>query len=218
MTQPILYSFRRCPYAMRARLAIAISGIQVELREIVLKNKPDHLLTVSPKGTVPVLITTDGNIIEESLDIMVWALQQVDPHHWLSLDPSQQKISTNLIQHNDGPFKQWLDKYKYADRFPEQAELYYRQQAELTLMTLEQKLADNGCLISEKLSLADIAILPFIRQFAAVDKAWFDTAPYPHIQRWLNNFIGSALFNDIMPKIAPWQEADIPRYFPNLNA
>jgi len=203
---------------MRARLAIMASGIQVELREIVLKNKPAHLLSVSPKGTVPVLITENGNILDESLDIMHWALQQANTVNWLNLTPEQHKATLQLIQHNDGPFKQWLDKYKYADRHPEQTELYYRQQGELTLSILEQKLANNTHLVGKDPSLADMAILPFIRQFASVDKAWFNAAPYPYIQAWLDKFIASNLFNGIMPKVSPWHETDLPHYFPtNLS-
>lgn len=217
MSYPILYSFRRCPYAMRARLAIACSNRPVELREIILKNKPEHMLSISPKGTVPVLITVDNTVIDESLDIMYWALQQNDPQGWLNVTTEQQQITSDLIQHNDSIFKQWLDKYKYADRFPEKTEFYYRQQGEQTLAILEQKLMKHQYLVNESLSLADIALLPFIRQFAFVNKAWFDTAPYPNIQRWLENFIHSDLFNNIMPKLAAWHEDDTPYYFPNLN-
>ena len=217
MQHPILYSFRRCPYAMRARLAIAASGIQVEIREIVLKHKPAHMLSASPKGTVPVLITTDDHIIDESLDIMSWALQQNDPNNWSGLTAQQQQSTTQLIEENDGPFKHWLDKYKYADRHPEQTETFYRQQGELTLKTLEQKLTENDYLVSNRLSLADIALLPFIRQFASVDKTWFDTAPYPNVQTWLEHFLDSDAFNNIMAKLPPWQENDPPRYFTDLS-
>jgi glutathione S-transferase len=218
MSYPILYSFRRCPYAMRSRLAIVSSNIRVEHREVALKNKPQHMLSLSPKGTVPVLITIGGNIIDESLDIMYWALQQADPHHWLNLNTDQQQITSQLIKHNDGPFKHWLDKYKYADRFPEQTELHYRQQGELTLMMLEQKLSEHKYCIGQTPSIVDMALLPFIRQFAFVDKAWFDSAPYPHVREWLNDFINSDLFNEIMPKLSAWQESDSPHYFPNLDS
>ena len=217
MQHPILYSFRRCPYAIRARLAIAASGIQVEIREIVLKHKPTHMLSVSPKGTVPVLITSNDSIIDESLDIMHWALQQNDPENWLPSIPEQHDVTAQLIQHNDGPFKHWLDKYKYADRHPEQTEAYYRQQGELTLKTLEQKLSENDYLVSNTLSLVDISLLPFIRQFASVDKAWFDASPYPHLQAWLEHFLQSDAFNNIMAKLPPWQENDPPYYFPDLD-
>jgi len=217
MSQPILYSFRRCPYAMRARLAIAISGISVEHREVVLKDKPQAMLDVSPKGTVPVLITPTGQVIDESIDIMYWALEQSDPMHWLIGAPVQQAITTALIIQNDQPFKHFLDRYKYADRYPDNTERYYRQQAEITLDALEQKLTQNGCLLTDHITLADMALLPFIRQFAFVDKAWFDSAPYPKIQAWLNQFLTSALFESIMVKLPAWQPNDSRVYFPELK-
>jgi len=217
MSLPILYSFRRCPYAMRARLAIAISGISVEHREVVLKDKPQAMLDVSPKGTVPVLITPTGQVIDESIDIMYWALEQSDPMHWLIGAPVQQAITTALIIQNDQPFKHFLDRYKYADRYPDNTERYYRQQAEITLDALEQKLTQNGCLLTDHITLADMALLPFIRQFAFVDKAWFDSAPYPKIQAWLNQFLTSALFESIMVKLPAWQPNDSRVYFPELK-
>ena len=218
MQYPVLYSFRRCPYAMRARLAIAISGLQVELREIVLKDKPSHMLEVSPKGTVPVLITPQGSIIEESIDIMAWALEQHDPEQWLP-EPALQATTQQLIQQNDGPFKHALDRYKYADRYPEHPEIYYRQQGEETLAELEQRLNQHAFLLGEGLSMADIAILPFIRQFAAVDNNWFQKAPYPKLRQWLNQFLDTELFKQIMIKRPPWQPDDPVYLFPaKLNA
>lgn len=214
MTHAILYSFRRCPYAMRARLAIAVSGIQVELREITLQNKPQAMLDLSPKGTVPVLITPDGTLLEESLDLMYWALRQSDPNFWLVTTSQEVVLTRQLIQQNDGEFKHYLDRYKYADRYPEHRERYYRQQAEKTLANLEQHLVSNGCLVSEHLTLADMAILPFIRQFALVDKNWFDNAPYPQLKTWLENFLDSELFKSIMPKFPPWQDGDNITLFP----
>jgi glutathione S-transferase len=214
MNTPVLYSFRRCPYAMRARLAIAASGIQVELREIVLKDKPQAMLTASPKGTVPVLITTDGQVIDESLDVMQWALEQSDPQNWLTSDPTEQALTSKLIKQNDGEFKYYLDRYKYADRYPEHKPIYYRQQAELTLSELEKRLAETQFLVSDQLSFADIAILPFIRQFALADKEWFDGAFYPRLQAWLEQFLTSALFNSIMAKLPPWQQGGEVVYFP----
>ncbi|MFW5451221.1 MAG: glutathione S-transferase [Methylophagaceae bacterium] len=202
LNRNVLYSFRRCPYAMRARLAIANSTIKVELREVVLKNKPQTLRDISPKATVPVLLTADKTVIDESLDIMLWALNQSDPDNWLS------DINNELIANNDGEFKHWLDRYKYADRYPEQSEYYYRQQAEKMLVILEQQLAENGCLVSAKLSLTDMAIFPFIRQFAFVDKAWFDSTPYPHVKTWLTSLIDSSLFRTIMVKYPAWQQGD----------
>jgi len=213
MSHPILYSFRRCPYAMRARLAILISGLQVELREIELKNKPLEMLTVSPKGTVPVLIPQQNNVIDESIDIMLWALKQTDPEHWLPTENHQAQTNA-YIKENDCEFKHYLDRYKYADRHPEHPEVYYRQQGEKTLAKLEQALSQHPYLLGEKKSLADMALLPFIRQFASVDKAWFDQAPYPNLRAWLHTFLESDLFKNSMIKRKPWQADDPVYLFP----
>jgi len=215
MNHPILYSFRRCPYAMRARLAIATSGLQVELREVVLRDKPQPLIDISPKATVPVLITSDEQLIDESIDIMFWALQQSDPDGWLKdLNQEQRSVSKHIITNNDGEFKYYLDRYKYADRYPEHSQQYYRQQAEKTLMDLEQRLDSHDYFISEKLSIADIAVLPFIRQFAFVDKEWFDQSPYPLLKQWLEEFITSELFANIMHKYPQWQQGQELQFFP----
>ncbi|MEC9313982.1 MAG: glutathione S-transferase, partial [Pseudomonadota bacterium] len=169
--QATLYSFRRCPYAMRARLAIAQSGIQCELREVVLKDKPQQLIELSPKATVPVLLTADDKVIDESIDIAFWALAQHDPDNWYqSLTSEQHEQMLALIENNDGEFKYFLDRYKYADRYPEQDERFYREQGEKTLTRLEQLLTEHDCLLRDSWTLADIALLPFIRQFAFVDK------------------------------------------------
>jgi len=215
MNHPILYSFRRCPYAMRARLAIATSGLQVELREVVLRDKPQPLIDISPKATVPVLITSDEQLIDESIDIMFWALQQSDPDGWLKdLNQEQRSVSKHIITNNDGEFKYYLDRYKYADRYPEHSQQYYRQQAEKTLMDLEQRLDSHDYLISEKLSIADMAVLPFVRQFAFVDKEWFDQSPYPLLKQWLEEFITSELFANIMHKYPQWQQGQELQFFP----
>lgn len=216
MHSPILYSFRRCPYAIRARLAIAVAGIQVELREVVLRNKPISLIDYSSKATVPVLITTDNSVIDESIDIMYWVLQQTDPQSWLSaLDKEQRLAADKLIQNNDDEFKDCLDRYKYPDRYPEHSQQYYRQQAERTLAMLEQQLSVHGCLVSADLSIADMALLPFIRQFAFVDKAWFDASPYPLLKVWLDNFLNSSLFLSIMLKYPAWHPGSDITLFPN---
>jgi len=215
MTKDILYSFRRCPYAMRARLAIVISGIELELREVVLRDKPQALLNISAKATVPVLITMDNKLIDESIDIMFWALKQADPEGWLEeLNEQQINISKHIIANNDGEFKYYLDRYKYADRYPEYSQRYYREQAEKTLIDLEQRLQTQGYLLSAKLSIADMAVLPFIRQFAFADKTWFDQSPYPALKQWLEQFISSELFDSIMPKYAQWEEGQAPQFFP----
>ncbi len=200
---PLLYSFRRCPYAMRARLALYGSGMEVELREVVLRDKPVELRELSPKATVPVLVTVEGQVIDESLDIMLWALRQSDPEKWLLHDTELKKVMV-LIDQNDGQFKHWLDHYKYADRFPEYPASYYREQAEVFIATLEQRLTCQRYLMADRLSVADVAIFPFIRQFAHVDKPWFDQAPYPNVLRWLADLLESSWFVDVMVKYSQW--------------
>jgi len=203
---PILYSFRRCPYAMRARLAIIISGITVELREVILKNKPQQLLDISAKGTVPVLMLENGTVIDESLDIMFWALSYNDPDNWL--EQSSMNDIKQLIEINDGEFKYFLDRYKYADRFPENSEIYYRQKAEVFLIELETRLSKQSFLCARYYTLADMAIFPFIRQFANVDINWFQGSDYKNLKRWLNELVESSLFLSIMDKYSAWQATD----------
>jgi len=208
---PVLYSFRRCPYAMRARLAITTAQITVELREIELSNKPEALLLASPKGTVPVLQLQNTDVIDESLDIMFWALQQHDPEHWLKNSKIQQ--AKELILWNDGEFKYYLDRYKYADRYPERCELEYRQQGQLFLGELERRLNQQSFLCGNHFALADAAILPFIRQFAAVDSVWFEESPYPALQQWLNRFLSSHLFDKVMTKYPIWKPDGQAQFF-----
>jgi len=193
----LLYSYRRCPYAMRARMALSYAGIAYQVQEISLKDKPPGLLAVSPKGTVPVLVLPDGRVLEQSLDIMHWALQQHDPDLWLGMDREKTQA---LISENDGAFKQALDKYKYASRFPEQSAASYRSQAEVFLQKLELALQDGPFLSGTHLSLIDVAIFPFIRQFAAVDADWFAQASYPKLQAWLQARLESSLFLRVMAK------------------
>jgi len=205
---PILYSFRRCPYAMRARLGLQYARIKYELREVVLRDKPPEMIAISPKATVPVLQVPNKSgkslVIDESYAILKWAISKNDPENWQKLIPQ----CDDLVRTNDDAFKAALDKYKYASRFPEQTQGFYREQGEFFLNQLDQMLQQTPFLLGQKLTLADLAILPFIRQFAHVDKAWFSAAPYPHLSRWLNNHLGSALFNNIMHKYAPWKPED----------
>lgn len=198
--KPILYTFRRCPYAMRARIAISYAGIEVEHREILLKNKPQAMLDISPKGTVPVLVLDNKKVIDESLDIMLWSLQQHGQKRWLT----QQEEALVLIKNNDIVFKTWLDKYKYADRFLEHSQIFYRTQGELFLQKLEEQLCQFTFLFSHQPTLADFAIFPFIRQFTFVDKAWFDASPYPKLQTWLEYHLQSTLFEKVMVKHPTW--------------
>lgn len=209
MSLPILYSFRRCPYAMRARLGIMLSGESVDLREIILKHKPQAMLDASPKGTVPVLVLSDGSVIEESIEIMCWALAKSDPADLLlQRTPALQEVAKALIQTNDDSFKPWLDKYKYADRYPEMSQQYYRQQGEVFIAQLESLLNKNQHLLTDSPSIADYAIYPFIRQFAGVDKTWFENADYPNVQRWLTTHLHSSEFKTIMKKYPTWLESN----------
>ncbi|HAF01654.1 MAG TPA: glutathione S-transferase [Methylophilaceae bacterium] len=194
---PILYSYRRCPYAMRARMALKYAGVEVEIREISLRDKPSHMLQVSPKGTVPVLVLQEGTVIEESLEIMQWALQQHDPACWLKADANQVAI---LIAENDRSFKQALDRYKYPERYPEYSQLEYRNQGEAFLIKLEALLTQNVFLLGASPCLADVAVFPFMRQFAAVDHAWLEASSYVELKRWLRGWINSDLFMSIMEK------------------
>lgn len=215
MPLPTLYSFRRCPYAMRARLGIYLSATPVMLREIILKHKPQPMLDASPKGTVPVIILDNGHVIDESLDIMCWALSHSDPDNLLlNGKPRQQEIAKALIDTNDSVFKPWLDKYKYADRHPEQSEQFYRTEGEKFIAQLEHLLTKNQQLLSDSTSIADYAIFPFIRQFAGVDKNWFAQAPYPNVQRWLAAHIDSPVFGHIMKKYPTWLESGESFTFP----
>jgi len=212
--RPVLYSFRRCPYAIRARIALYYSGVQCELREVVLKSKPPALLSVSTKGTVPVLLlnclnqtelTTnlESKVIEESIEIVEWALSQSDPDNWFLYS-----IDHELITSCDDNFKYWLDRYKYADRFPENTEQYYFDQACEFLSKLELLLQNTPYLKSSNVSVLDISIFPFIRQFAFVNKSRFDQLPFIKLQAWLENLLESDLFLSVMEKYPMWVEGE----------
>ena len=191
-----LYSFRRCPYAMRARMALRYCGVPVEIVEVSLKAKPAEMLAISPKGTVPVL-DAGGQVIDESLEIMRWALAQHDPQGWLlGGDP---RIA-ELIEANDQAFKVHLNRYKYAERYPEQPMEVYRAEGALFLQRLDELLTDREYLLADHLSLADVALLPFVRQFAHVDREWFAQTPYVRLQDWLQRLLDSNLFTSIMKK------------------
>ena len=199
--KPLLYSFRRCPFAIRARLAISVSGVEVETQEVSLRAKPREMLECSPKGTVPVLKFADGRVLEQSLDIMYWALAQNDPQHWLVDDETVNVEMQSLIQRNDEWFKPKLDLYKYAVRYPQYSEAYYREQAEPFLTDLDERLKiDDGYLLAGRYTLADMAIFPFIRQFSNVNPDWFYASRYQFLIRWLNELLQSELFLGVMQK------------------
>ena len=200
---PVLYSFRRCPYAMRARLAIVVSTERCVLREVKLSDKPEAMLAASLKGTVPVLVLSDGTVIDESLDVMRWALARRDPESWLDGD------DTALIDRNDGPFKHDLDRYKYSDRFGVDP-LKHRALGMDFLRELDGRLGRTSQLCGPERSMADAAIMPFVRQFAAVDHIWFKDQALPQLKVWLADFISSELFSAIMLRVAPWSPGDRP--------
>ncbi|MFC2953284.1 glutathione S-transferase [Marinicaulis aureus] len=244
---PILYSFRRCPYAMRARMAVAASGVQVRLREILLRDKPEEMLAASAKGTVPVLI--DGQtVIDESLDVMNWALNQNDPESWLA------RKDDALIAENDGPFKHHLDRYKYSTRYEDADAEEHRAAGFEFLQKLETRLVnqisilrdapilhpeggrsprlegrrigapqdegvplENVYLYGSERGFSDIAIFPFVRQFRIADKDWFDAAPIPNVQRWLKPLMDSALFKSVMEKYPLWKETGEEMQFPQIS-
>lgn len=211
---PVLYSFRRCPYAMRARLAIAASGVRVELREVVLRDKPQALIDASPKATVPVLVLADGRVIDQSLDIMRWALARNDPQGWLARPCALPEILA-LIDENDGIFKRNLDRYKYPHRHPDEWSGHggdpsafaaaHRAAGAAWLGGLQARLATGGFLSGSSAGLADMAILPFVRQFAHTDPAWFAAQAWPQLRAWLAQFEASALYAGVMQKHPQWQ-------------
>lgn len=210
MTQskPILWSFRRCPYAMRARLGIQNAEVTVELREILLKDKPAEFLQTSPSATVPALRLSD-QVLDESLDIMIWALKTNDPKQLLDMPGD----GWSLITENDGPFKSALDHTKYISRYPEYDVNEERLKASVFLAKLEERLAAHRLLFGDRATIADFAILPFVRQFANIDRDWFNRQPWPNVINWLDRFLESDDFNRMMTKYTPWSAGDDPIWF-----
>lgn len=195
MSAPLLYSFRRCPYAIRARMALHISGISFERVEVDLKNKPPALLAVSPKATVPVLVLPNGQVIDESLDIMRYALSRNDPEHWLPPD-SLQAESDALIARNDTQFKPLLDRYKYHTRHTEYTQAEHRANGEIILQDLETRLQKQPFIVDTLCRMADIALFPFVRQWAGVEKNALDA--FPMLAAWLSRHQSSSTFNAVM--------------------
>jgi len=216
---PILYSFRRCPYAIRARYVLAFLGCEVVLREVDLKSKPSALLALGGRTTVPQMLDDQGNRYPESLDVMFWAIKQTirkdqAERLWPNSAVQQKKINA-WIACNDNRFKYWLDRYKYADRYPEKTELEYRQNAEVFIKRLNKRLGKCRYLLGDDMSLADIAIFPFIRQFSNVDKSWFEISEYDNLKLWLDSFIKEDFFTDIiMKKLPSWQNGQEDVLFP----
>ena len=195
---------------MRARMALAAAGTEVMLREVLLKDKPAELLAASPKATVPVLVLSDGQIIEESLDVMQWALEYRDPLNWLE----GEALDSDWISACDGDFKHWLDRYKYAERYPEHTAEDYRQNAEAFIQRLEDQLSGSRWVGGDAANAVDVALFPFIRQFAGVEPSWWQQAPYPKVSQWLENWLNSALFSAIMAKYPRWESGQPGERFP----
>lgn len=210
----ILWSFRRCPYAMRARLAIAASGIEVQLREILLRDKPDAFKAASPKATVPVLVADDGLLLEESRDIMFWALGQHDPESWLQCWRDDEAGVSAFLDELDGPFKTHLDRYKYDSRYEGEDALAHRTAGVAFLERIDARLATQPALSGQIAGLMDYATLPFVRQFRIADPKWFDQQAWPHLHNWLQSFLASDRFAAIMTKYVPWQDGEPGVAFP----
>ena len=204
---PLLYSFQRCPYAIRARLALLSSKTTCIIREVKLSAKPIELLAASPKATVPVLVLADDSVIEQSLDIMRWSLTRHDPAGWL------EDQDDHLIEANDGPFKHHLDRAKYPDRYGSDADTHRAACLDM-LRPLEERLATTPHLCGKAMSLTDAAILPFVRQFASIDRRWFDAQPLPYVRHWLDRLIASHLFETAMIRLSPWRTGDPDIRFP----
>ena len=211
---PVLYSFRRCPYAMRARMAIAKSGLAVELREVLLKDKPQSLLDASPKATVPVLVLPDGTVIDESSDILIWAFGKNDPDRWLF---GRHAELSEMVAQNDGEFKTNLDGYKYSEWHTAKSREEYRDDGARWLAVLDKRLSSSQYLAGDSPSAIDIAIMPFIRQFANTDLAWFEASSYQQVARWLNFWLNSELFLSVMQKYPKWQAGDPVLVFPKAE-
>ena len=208
MKSPIVYSFRRCPYAIGARLALREAGIVCELREVVLKDKPAEMLAVSPKGTVPVLVLSDGRIIDESIDVIQWALEQSDPRGLLTPTTGTVVEMRLLMDSIESDFKFHLDRYKYANRYEGSDSTEHRQLASQYLYKVEGRLQEHDHLYGERPSMADITLAPFVRQFANTDRPWFDSEPWPRLISWLDSFLSAQRFLDVMEKYDQWHEGD----------
>ena len=201
---PVLYSFRRCPYAIRARMALLHAEVSVELREVLLRERPVSMMEASPKGTVPVLVLTDGSVLEESLDIMLWCLS----------DSMLIGDWALLVEVNDGEFKENLDRYKYSDRFDDVVSMEHHRSHVLSLLQGYEERLDEGFLCGDSLSLADFALVPFVRQFANTDRKWFDGQDIPNVKRWMGDILEGELFRSSMVKHKQWQPDDDLVLFP----
>lgn len=208
MPLPVLYSLRQCPYAMRARLGLLLAKHSVILRDITMNNIPNEMLVASPKGTVPVLVHDDFSVIDESLDIMIWALKENDPKNLLfSHQPNALENMLKIIERNDNEFIDSLNKYKAASRYHDNNKISYRQQCEPFIAYLNKNLAKYEYIMGEHPSLVDYALLPFIRQFSRVERQWYIQSPYPYLKSWLNKHYQDPIFSKAMTKYPPWLDS-----------
>ena len=203
MVHPILYSFRRCPYAIRARMVLSYMEVSIDLREVLLNERPQSLYKISSKGTVPVLLLNDGKVLDESLDIMLWAIEQGEQ----KLYEDKLNEQNQLIKYNDTKFKYWLDRYKYHVRYLEHSREYYQRKCSKTLAEYDMRVSGNAYLMGDRIRLADIAIFPFIRQCANVDQNWFNNK-YPNLNQWLEIWKQSRVFKSVMMKYNQWKLGD----------
>ena len=216
MKYPILYSFKRCPYAIRARMALKLTNVKCEIREVRLNNKPKHMLEVSPKGTVPVLILNDRTI-EESMEVIEWALNQKNVFEG-NLNKNEIKISYEFIERFDDQFKYHLDRYKYASRYENIDEIHHRRKCEKILLEIEELISDEGWFFGKKINKLDISILPFIRQFRIADPNWFDNhKELTKVKNYLHNFLASKILKDVMINYDVWTEESEMSFFPITN-
>ena len=212
---PILYSFKRCPYAMRARMALYLSKTVVELREVSLRNKPQSMLEISPKGTVPVLLLDDGSVIDESIEIIEWCIKKKKDIFKDTLNKEQELYAEDAIKLFDEKFKFHLDRYKYATRYEDIDEILHRESCVEILKTMEKKISNKKFFYTNQVNKIDICILPFIRQFRIADLAWFDNnSEFPKIQKWLNNFLDSSLLKNVMVAYDLWKTNHPVKLFP----
>ena len=212
---PILYSFKRCPYAMRARMALYLSNTVVELREVSLRDKPQSMLEISPKGTVPVLILDDGNVIDESIEIIEWCIKKKKNIFTETLNSDQELFTEDAIKLFDEKFKFHLDRYKYATRYEDVDEILHRESCVEILKTMENKISNKFFFYTDHLNKIDICILPFIRQFRIANPEWFDNhIEFPKVQKWLDNFLHSSILEEIMVTHEEWKKDNPAIFFP----
>ena len=212
---PILYTFKRCPYAMRARMALYLSEIVVELREVSLRNKPQSMLEISPKGTVPVLLLDDGTVIDESIEIIKWCINKKKNIFNETLNKQQELFAEHAIKLFDEKFKFHLDRYKYATRYEDVDEILHRESCIEILKNIEKEISNKECFYTNNVNKIDICILPFIRQFRIANPEWFDNYnEFPKVQKWLDNFLKSSLLEEIMVTHKEWKKGNPAIFFP----